>query len=71
MQTRIQNILNRLDKVKASGSGWQSLCPAHEDTVPSLSINEGDDGRILLHCHAGCKFDSIISVLGLTAKDLW
>ena len=66
----INELLAKLEKGKRNGSGWQAACPAHEDDVPSLSLAEGDDGRILLYCHAGCTFDSIISVLGLTAKDL-
>ena len=37
------------------GGGYQSLCPAHDDNKPSLSINEGTDERVLLHCHAGCE----------------
>ena len=69
-QTRMQNILNRLDKVKATGSGWLSLCPAHEDRNPSLSLSEGNDGRVLIHCHAGCEFDSIVDALGVSVKDL-
>jgi len=67
---RISNVLGILEKVKKHGSGWQASCPAHEDTVPSLSINEGDDGKILLYCHAGCDFGSIVQSLGMSAQDL-
>lgn len=66
----ISNLLHRLNKVKKNGSGWQALCPAHEDMNPSLSISEGNDGRVLLYCHAGCTFDSVANVLGYAAKDL-
>jgi hypothetical protein len=45
-------------------------CPAHDDQKASLSIDEGDDGRAILCCHAGCTFDAITTKLGLTAKDL-
>ena len=41
------------------GDGWMAHCPAHEDKQPSLSIAERDEGRILLHCHAGCTFDAV------------
>jgi AAA domain len=34
---------------------WQALCPYHDDKMPSLSISEGGDGRVLVHCHAGCE----------------
>jgi 5S rRNA maturation endonuclease (ribonuclease M5) len=44
---------------KQSGSGWIARCPCHRDNTPSLSISEGRDGKILLHCHAGCSFASV------------
>jgi len=42
--------LNKLEKVKKLGNGgFQSLCPAHADTKPSLSITQSKD-RILINC---------------------
>lgn len=46
------------------------LCPAHDDHDPSLSVSIGDDGRVLLHCFAGCSFDEILLALNLTATEL-
>ena len=43
-------------------------CPAHEDTTPSLSVNE-QDGKILVKCHGGCPQDRVISAL--KEKGLW
>lgn len=34
-------------------------CPAHDDQTPSLSIANGDNGQLLLKCHAGCEFHAI------------
>jgi putative DNA primase/helicase len=51
-------------------SGWQARCPAHEDRKASLSISRGDDGRVLLHCHAGCTPEAIVQALGLKMSDL-
>lgn len=59
----VSDILNRLDKVKPTAGGWIARCPAHDDREPSLSISEGNDGRVLLHCHAGCNIDSITSAI--------
>jgi len=70
ISARINNVLGRLEKVRQNGSGYQALCPGHEDIKPSLSINEGADGRVFLYCHAGCKFDSIIQSLGMSPRDL-
>ena len=55
----------------ASGSGYSCRCPAHEDGSPSLVIGIGDDGRVLLHCHAGCSTGAVVESLGLEAKDLF
>jgi len=67
----VDDILTRLESVRRVGDGWQALCPAHDDQNPSLSINVGDDGRILLHCYAGCATEAIVRVLGLELADLF
>lgn len=51
------------------GDNW--TCPAHEDSNPSLSVSEGDGGRVLLHCHAGCAPEAIVEALGQTMADLF
>jgi hypothetical protein len=50
---------------------WQARCPAHADSSPSLSIREGRDGRVLLHCFAGCDTKVILGTLKLKAADLF
>jgi hypothetical protein len=49
----------------------ESQCPNHDDRRPSLSVTEGDDGRVLLHCHAGCDPADVVRALGLELKDLF
>jgi isoaspartyl peptidase/L-asparaginase-like protein (Ntn-hydrolase superfamily) len=68
--TPIENLLAKLPGARKAGNGWSARCPAHEDGRASLSIAQGDDGKLLLHCHAGCKFDSICTSLGLRASDM-
>jgi len=53
-----------------NGKGWSARCPAHDDHNPSLSIAAGDDGRVLLRCHAGCTVDAICKSVGLHVSDL-
>jgi hypothetical protein len=48
---------------------WQ--CPAHKDQTPSLSVHQGQDGRVLLHCHAGCAPEQVAAALGLAMRDLF
>jgi hypothetical protein len=67
----VQKVLERLDGVREAGAGWTALCPAHDDTRPSLSVNEGDDGRALVHCFAGCAADDVIKACGLNMADLF
>jgi excisionase family DNA binding protein len=66
----IERVLEKLPDAKRSGAGWVALCPAHQDRTPSLSISEGDDGRALIHCHAGCATSKVASALGLPMSDL-
>ena len=56
---------------RRSGDGRSSRCPAHDDRNPSLSINEGMDGCVLLKSHAGCELDGIVAALGLSKSDLF
>lgn len=59
-------ILQRLDGVRESGPGrWIARCPAHSDKSPSLSIRELEDGRVLIHDHAGCSALDVLDAVGL------
>ncbi|MCQ1547528.1 MAG: DNA primase [Candidatus Accumulibacter phosphatis] len=70
--SNVDNLLQHLDKVKRTGSGtWTACCPAHDDRGPSLAVRELDDGRILVHCHAGCSVDEVLQAVGLTFSDLY
>jgi hypothetical protein len=67
----IDNVLARLQMIRSRGSGkWSAKCPSHSDQSPSLSIAERD-GRILLHCFAGCRASEIVKALGLRLRDLF
>ena len=63
--------LSLLQGVKKSGNGWTAKCPAHDDGTASLSISTGDDGRTLLHCHAGCTLDAVCAGMNITPADLF
>lgn len=62
--------LGRFDGVEASAGGWIAKCPAHGDDNPSLSIARGEDGRWLVHCHAGCSAEAVVAAAGLRMADL-
>lgn len=65
----IEDVLSRLEKVKKNGDGHKALCPAHDDSNPSLSIKQDGD-KILLNCFAGCKTEDVVKAMGLTMQDL-
>jgi DNA primase len=70
--SNVEALLDRLEGVKPSGQGrWLACCPAHEDRSPSLSIRDMGDGRILLHCFAGCESEAVLTALGLQFSDLF
>lgn len=51
--------------LKRNGAGWLGRCPAHDDGVQSLSVKEGDGGKLLLHCFAGCTFTDVLRAAGV------
>jgi hypothetical protein len=65
----LQKVLDRLEHVRCTRKGWIARCPAHEDRHPSPSVGVGDDGRILLHCFAGCEVQTVVAALGLEMAD--
>jgi len=69
--TPVELLLSRLQKVKGRNGSWTACCPAHNDKGPSLAIREADDGRVLLHCFAGCETLSVVQALGMDMTDLF
>lgn len=66
------DLLDRLDKLRKTGqSTWLACCPAHDDRTASLSIREADDGRVLVHCFAGCSVHEVVASVGLDIADLF
>lgn len=64
-------VVTRLqDRGRRVGRGM-AQCPAHDDHEPSLHITTGDDGRVLLRCHAGCSLTAVLDALDLAERDLF
>ena len=62
--------IDYLKNVKGDNGQYTALCPAHDDRNNSLSVKIIND-RVLLHCHAGCPTDSVMSALGLPMTALF
>lgn len=70
--TPVDKVLATLDRVKPAGAGqWKARCPSHDDRNPSLSIKEGDNGAVILHCFAGCETADVVAAMGLQLADLF
>lgn len=72
----VDTVLDRLDRAKATGPDtWLASCPTsnhkHGDRSRGLSVREGDDGRVLMHCHGGCSVHEIVAALGIELSDLF
>jgi hypothetical protein len=65
-------LLSRLGGVRRYGTGWRANCPnGHAKVRGSLSITEGDDGRVLATCFACHDTQGILAALGLEMADLF
>lgn len=64
-----EEILSNFRIEKRNGNKVQCKCPCHEDKKASMTITK-NNGKILIHCHAGCSTDDILANVGLTYSDL-
>ncbi len=69
-RSQVLVIGERFEGFHKNGKGYKALCPAHDDSKPSLSLNEGQDGGVLVHCHAGCSLKDILDKVELRLGDL-
>ena len=70
----IGKVLERLDVVRETASGWQARCPCrNDDENPSLSVAEGKSGNVVMFCHRGansCTFEQICAAINLQPSDM-
>lgn len=68
----IDDFIARLDGARQRRPNqWMALCPAHDDKRPSLLVETGDDGRLLVYCYAGCGAAEVVAAVGLRLADLF
>jgi hypothetical protein len=56
-------IATELGGATRNGPGYLARCCCHEDRRPSLSLRDGDDGKLLVKCFAGCDSRDILAEL--------
>jgi hypothetical protein len=73
MSAHLSEVLSRLDHVRVIRPGqYRAKCPAHDGkSTDSLSLSEGKDGAVLLHCWGACDTEAVVEALGLSLKDLF
>jgi hypothetical protein len=62
--------LNKIVKTNGRPNQAKGQCPAHDDHNPSLSITR-IEGRVLVHCHAGCPLEDVLAAIGWVKADLY
>jgi hypothetical protein len=64
--------VDQLERVVSRGhNSWLACCPSHDDKSPSLSIKQLEDGRVLIHCHAGCSAQEVVESVGFNMNHLF
>src|SRR4029079_2144638 len=54
------------NQASRAGKNWLTCCPAHDDHTPSLTLSDGENGKLLFHCHAGCSQMAVLAALART-----
>lgn len=68
----VPRLIEILDGRPAGLGRWRARCPVHGgNSRRSLSISQGDGGRLLLFCFGGCRVDEICRQIGITVADLF
>lgn len=70
-------VLDRLENVRLENGHFKASCPVSDhgkgqgDRNPSLAVSEGEDGRVLLKCWAGCPYTDVLAAIDLAVADLF
>ena len=77
MTRPLDRLMERLDGIRQNGDGYMAQCPnpghgkGRGDLNPSLSVAEGDDGRVLVKCWGGCLIEEVIGPIRVDKRDLF
>lgn len=68
----IKEIALHANKIQWTNGGrsFRCSCPAHADKEASLTVSEGRNGKIVLHCFAHCETKDILAAWGLEMSDI-
>lgn len=67
----LEDWLDEFAGAEEQGDGnWVMCCPAHDDHDPSLVV-AATEGRLLVHCRAGCPVSEVCEAIGWPVARLW
>ncbi len=66
----VNTLLAKGFRAKKQGQEFKCQCPAHDDKKSSLQVGYGDKGAVI-HCHAGCTVEAVVTVLDIKLTDLF
>ena len=61
---QLDYIGSHFDEFQKNGQGYKALCPVHDDNTPSLCLDRGNNGGVLIHCQAGCPTRDVLDFVG-------
>ncbi len=71
---KLSDFLAKLDDYEGPDSkgDYLAICPSHADNSPSLLVGQDSkDGRLLIHCRAGCDKANVLKAIGMSMADLF
>jgi hypothetical protein len=71
MLAEYENLLGNLKVARRNGDKAMCFCPAHDDRKEASLSVKAEDGKVLLHCFAGCRPEDVIAARGLEWSDLF
>ena len=71
MLAEYENLLSSLKVDQRNGDKAMCFCPAHDNRKKANLSVKAEDGKVLLHCFAGCRAEDVIAALGLEWSDLF
>lgn len=67
----LDRLLPLLNGVRRSGDSYRADCPVGHRSRGTLSLAEGRDGHVVLHCFGGCHAADVLGAIGLSLGDLF
>lgn len=66
------DLLARFAEVTPESNGYVALCPAHDDSRPSLRLaHNAETKKVMIRCRTGCAVSDVLDAVGAAMPDLF